>query len=109
MRGFFDPIHHGGLKKIQPNPHESGWVGLNPRVGLIYLFIIVIIKLGRKKYIAPATWVDKQNIHELVFKLSYKQNISNRVDKQNIHELISQLSYKQMGVECGSGKWQREK
>ena len=34
LRGFFDPIHHGGSKKIQPNPtyHISPtqpiWVGL---------------------------------------------------------------------------------
>ena len=41
---FFDPTHHGGLKKIQPNsthcisptqpnPHESSWVGFNLWVG----------------------------------------------------------------------------
>ena len=40
LRGFFNPTHHGGLKKIQPNPtHHKGptqpiWIGLD-RVGPI--------------------------------------------------------------------------
>ena len=32
LRGFFDPTHHDGSKKIQPNPHRSGWIWLNPWV-----------------------------------------------------------------------------
>ena len=61
-----------------------------------FLFITIIIKLSqkKKKKIPIATWVDKQNIHELVFQLNYKQNISNWVSKQNVHELVSQFSYK---------------
>ena len=30
LRGFFDPTHHGGSKKIQPNPTHH----ISPRVGL---------------------------------------------------------------------------
>ena len=45
-----------------------------------------------------------QNIHELMFQLNYKQNISNWVDKQNIHELVSKLNYKQIGVEWEATK-----
>ena len=56
--GIFDPIHHSGSKKIQlslthhisptqPNPLGSGWVGLNPLVGQIFI-IIIIIKLSKK-------------------------------------------------------------
>ena len=72
------------------NQVGSGWThGLNS-----FLFITIIIKLSRKKYITFAIWVDKQNIHELVFQLNYKQNISNWVSKQNVHELVSQFSYK---------------
>ena len=44
LRGFFDPTHHGGSKKIQPNP----WVGLGqvePMSWTIF-FITIIIKLG---------------------------------------------------------------
>ena len=44
LRGFFDPTHHSGSKKIQPNPThhisptqpnptQPTWVGLNPWVG----------------------------------------------------------------------------
>ena len=44
LRRFFDPTHHGGLKKIQPNltyhisptqpnPTYMSWVGLNSWVG----------------------------------------------------------------------------
>ena len=29
FRGFFNPTHHGGLKKIQPNPYGLGWIGLD--------------------------------------------------------------------------------
>ena len=32
------------------------------RVGLDNFFFIIIIKLSIKKYITPATWVNKQNI-----------------------------------------------
>ena len=53
--GFFDSIHHGGLKKIQPNPThhvnptQLTWVGLNPWVGQIFIIIIIIIiKLSKK-------------------------------------------------------------
>ena len=28
LREFFDPTHHGGLKKIQPNPTHMDRVGL---------------------------------------------------------------------------------
>ena len=58
LRGFFYLTHHGGLKKIQPNPthHISlthmGWVGLGwvKPMGLTIFFIItIIIKLSRKK------------------------------------------------------------
>ena len=34
LRGFFDPTHHGGSKKIQPNlthhisPTQPTWIGL---------------------------------------------------------------------------------
>ena len=45
-----------GLKKF--NPTQPTWVGLG---WTIFLFII-IIKLSIKKYITPATWVNKQNI-----------------------------------------------
>ena len=41
--------------------------------------------------------------NELIFQLSYKQNISNQIDKQNIHELVSQFNYKQIRVEWESG------
>ena len=63
--------------------------------------------MSSTKYISLATWVDKQNIHELVFQLNYKQNIFNWVDKQNIHELVSQFSYKQIEVD-GVGEWEWE-
>ena len=60
------------MDRVEP----MGWI----------FFITIIIKLSRKKKkkISLATWVDKQNIHELVFQLSYKQkqNISNWVEKQ---------------------------
>ena len=82
------------------------WVGLGWTHGLdsFYLFITIVIKLIRKKKnIPPATWIDKQNIHKLVFQLSYKQNISNWIDKQNIYELVFQLSYKQIGMEWEHG------
>ena len=57
LRGFFDPTHHGGSKKIQPNPThhinptQPTWVGLGRAepTGLTN-FIIIIIKLSRKKY-----------------------------------------------------------
>ena len=35
LRGFFNPTHHGGLKKIQPNathhkgPTQPMWIGLD--------------------------------------------------------------------------------
>ena len=38
LRGFFDPTHHGGSKKIRPNPThhiiptQPTWVELNPWV-----------------------------------------------------------------------------
>ena len=57
VKGFFDPTHHGRLKKksnstqpitgVQPNPHGLGWVepmGLT----VFYFFITIIIKLSRK-------------------------------------------------------------
>ena len=50
---------------------SMGWTVL-----FIY-FITIIIKLSRKKYILFVNWANKQNIYELVFQLSYKQNISN--------------------------------
>ena len=25
LKGHFNPTHHGGWKKIQPNPHGLGW------------------------------------------------------------------------------------
>ena len=54
LRRFFDPTHHGGLKKFnltQPNPHELGWVELNPWVEQNFFFITIIIKLSKKKKI----------------------------------------------------------
>ena len=56
LRGFFDPTHHGGSKKIQPNPThhinptQPTWVGLGrvEPMGLTNSFFI--IKLSRKKY-----------------------------------------------------------
>ena len=45
-----------------------------------FFFITIITKLSKKKNITPATYAVKQNIHKLVFQLSYKQNI---------HKLIS--------------------
>ena len=49
LRGFFDLTYHCGLKKIQPNPtqpitriqpnpHELDWVGLNPWARHFFLF-----------------------------------------------------------------------
>ena len=38
------------------------------------IFITIIIKLSRKKYITHATWIDKKKytlIYELIFQLSY--------------------------------------
>ena len=56
LRGFFDPIHHDGSKKIQPNPtHYINLTQLNPtHMGWVEPmsltnFIIIIIKLSRKK------------------------------------------------------------
>ena len=57
LRGFFDLIHHGESKKIRPNPThhisptQPTWVGLGwvKPMGLTN-FIIIIIKLSRKKY-----------------------------------------------------------
>ena len=55
---------YGGLKKIQHNPThhisptQPTWAGLNPWVGQIFFFLIlitIIIKLSRKKYITHAT------------------------------------------------------
>ena len=56
----------------QPNPHGLGWVGLDN------FFIIIIIKLSRKKYITFTTWVDKKKytlIYKLIFQLSCKRNM----------------------------------
>ena len=55
LRGFFDPTHHGGSKKIQHNPTyrisptQPTWVGLG-QVELMSLtnFFIIIIKLSKK-------------------------------------------------------------
>ena len=67
LREFFDPTHYGGLKKIQTNPTQPTWVGLNPLVGQFF-YITIIIKLSKIYiyiyiYITPATLTDKQNIH----------------------------------------------
>ena len=60
LRGFFDLTHHNGLKKsnpiqpvtgVQPNPHGSGCVGLNPWVGQFIIIITIIIKLSQKIYL----------------------------------------------------------
>ena len=115
MRGFFNPTHHGGLKKsnptqpitgVQPNPTQPTWIGLGqvePMGWAVFIFIIIFLLLlllnwAEKKYISLATWVNQQNIHELVFQLSYKQNI---------YELVSQFSYKQIGVEWESESGRR--
>ena len=48
----------------------SGWThGLDN-----FLLLLLLLLNWAKKYILPATWDDKKNIHELVFQLSYKQN-----------------------------------
>ena len=55
LRGFFDPAHHGGSKKIQHNPTyhisptQPTWVGLG-QVELMGLtnFFFIIIKLSKK-------------------------------------------------------------
>ena len=49
LKSFFNPTHHGGIKKnsIQPNPTQPMWIGLG-RVGVgpmgwIIFFLITII------------------------------------------------------------------
>ena len=49
VKEIFWPNPPWWVKKIKPNPHGSGWVGLNPWVRQI-IIIIIIIKLSRKKY-----------------------------------------------------------
>ena len=66
---IFRPNPLWWVKKLQPNPtHHKGST------------VIIIIKLSSTKYILLATWANKQNIHGLIFQLSYKQNILNWVD-----------------------------
>ena len=56
LRRFFDPTHHGGLKKIQLNPtHHIGPTQPNPThmgrvepMGWTIFFITIIIKLSIK-------------------------------------------------------------
>ena len=48
VRGFFDQTHHGGSKKIQPNPTHMGQV--ESMGWKNFIIIIIIIKLNRKKY-----------------------------------------------------------
>ena len=46
---FFNPIQHGMLKKIQPNPTQPTWNGLGKVrqfFFLITIIIIIIIKLS---------------------------------------------------------------
>ena len=46
---FFNPIQHGRLKKIQPNPTQPTWIGLGKVrqfFFLITIIIIIIIKLS---------------------------------------------------------------
>ena len=51
LRRFFDLTHHGGSKKIQPNPtHHINPTQPNPTHMGLTNFIIIIIKLSRKKY-----------------------------------------------------------
>ena len=70
-----------------------GWV--EPTGWTIFLLLLLLLLNWTKIYISLAIWVDKKKkIHELIFQLSYKQNISNWVDKQNIHELVSQFNCK---------------
>ena len=60
LRRFFDPTHHGGSKKIQPNPHELDWVRLNPWVGQFFLLLLLL------------NWVEKNISHlppELINKI----------------------------------------
>ena len=57
VKGFFDPTHHGRLKKIQLNsthhrgPTQPTWIGLGwvEPMGLtvFYFYINIIIKLSR--------------------------------------------------------------
>ena len=35
--GDFDPTHHGGSKKIQPNPHGSSWTHVFDKLLLLLL------------------------------------------------------------------------
>ena len=68
LGGFFDPTHHGGFKKIQPNPtHYKGttqpkpthidWV--EPMGWTIFFLLLLLLTWAGKIYIPPATWVDK--------------------------------------------------
>ena len=52
LRGFFDQIHHSGFKKFnptkpiigdQPNPHESGWIGLNPWIVQFFFILLLLL------------------------------------------------------------------
>ena len=57
LREFFDPTHHGGLKKsnptqpitgVQPNPTQPTWIGLGqvePMGWAVFIFIIIFLLL----------------------------------------------------------------
>ena len=60
LREFFDPTHHGGLKKIQPitgvqpNPTQPTWIRLGwvkPMGWTIFIIITIIIKLNKNIYL----------------------------------------------------------
>ena len=40
---FFNPIQHGRLKKIQPNPTQPTWIGLGKVRQFFFFFLITII------------------------------------------------------------------
>ena len=56
LKGFFDPAHHGGLKKIQHNPthlinptqSNLTHMGRVEPMGWTIFFITIIIKLSKK-------------------------------------------------------------
>ena len=46
LRGFFDPTHHGGSKKIQPNPTHMGRV--EPMDLKILLLLLLLLNWVEK-------------------------------------------------------------
>ena len=95
LRGFFDPTHHGGSKKIQPDPTHHISSTQPTRVGLgqvepmgLTNFFSIIIKLSRKKKYINILKKPKYQYQCNSLKANNTNNKTTIVSYQDLCELI---------------------